>query len=286
MLKRIKLLVRRFVKKRFSLIEKPSDTTNIVDTLKNTVQIVPAKETLSTIQKAIENDEKGAYLRFGDGDVFLLSGKNDQLQEGGHSLQLEMMDVFKIAGKGIYKSLSLNSEIFGYEKGMFDGNHLLSNTYALNILQKVYIYFVGQKIYSPVALHFMASNQPKIANQFLRILKPKTGLLIANEKTSEKTKKLLFGDVPFVKTPSTNSYSEMDRIFKEAKEELSKCTEYRVVVIAMGCSGRILMKRLLNEGYNTFFFDFGSLLDGFDGNKSRAWLELSNIDYQVLAKDL
>lgn len=286
MLKSFKILVRMFIKRKFSLIEKPTDTINLHKTLREVVHGVSTTETLKTIQRTIQNEEKGAYLRFGDGDVYLLIGRNDSFQKSNEQIKIEMREAFELKGGNVFKTLPIHSHLFGFEKGMFEGNHLLKDSTAIMLLEKTYPYFISHKIYSTVALHFIAAKNPEIINQFLHLLKLKTGLLIANEKTSDKTKKLLFGEVPFVKTPSTNSYDEIERIFKEAKEELSKHTEFQVVVVAMGCSGRILMKRLVKENYNVFLFDFGSLLDGIDGNISRDWLRLNDIDYKSLTKGL
>jgi len=54
--------------------------------------------------------------------------------------------------------------------------------------------------------------------------------------------------------------------------------EHRVIVLAMGCSGRPLQKRILKKGYNVYIFDFGSLLDAFNNNDSRAWIRYYKLD--------
>jgi hypothetical protein len=46
----------------------------------------------------------------------------------------------------------------------------------------------------------------------------------------------------------------------------------------MGCSGRVLQKRLWNKLDNVFLFDFGSLLDALCGWDTRAWIKLSKFD--------
>ena len=62
--------------------------------------------------------------------------------------------------------------------------------------------------------------------------------------------------------------------------------KFSVVVIAMGCSGRPLMKRLVKKNFNSYYFDFGSLLDGFNGNISRTWLKLNDIDFHKIKDSL
>src|SRR4030095_15025233 len=102
-----------------------------------------------------------------------------------------------------------------------------------------------------------------------------TILFIGNETTPEEIVKKLFGAVKHVKTPAENAYDKIDVIEKEA-ESILKSQESGVVIISMGCSGRILMKRLYKKNYDFFFFDFGSLLDGICGNKTRTWLRKAN----------
>ena len=43
----------------------------------------------------------------------------------------------------------------------------------------------------------------------------------------------------------------------------------------MGCSGRVLAKRLYNNVENIFLFDFGSLMDILCGWDTRAWISLN-----------
>ena len=43
----------------------------------------------------------------------------------------------------------------------------------------------------------------------------------------------------------------------------------------MGCPGRILQKRILKKGFNVYLFDFGSLLDAFNNDNTRLWIDLA-----------
>ena len=249
-------------------------------------KIVDALTTLKIIENKILNDERGVYMRFGDGDVFLLNKKSDMLQEPNDELSVEMREAFEINGTGVMKCLAIHSRLYGFDHGMSYGNHLNNDAFAKKLFRQTFLYFVGSQIYSPVALHYASTENVGLANTFLRVLKGKTKLFIGNESIDDKTLDLIFGTKSHIKTPTKNAYDQIDRIFDEAKNEISKFDDYGVVCVAMGCSGRPLMKRIYKEGFQIFIFDFGSLLDGIDGNQSRTWLKKNNIDYKKLLKDL
>ena len=50
----------------------------------------------------------------------------------------------------------------------------------------------------------------------------------------------------------------------------------------MGCSGRAMQKRIWDNYNNVFLFDFGSLMDALCGDKTRAWIELTNFDKSTI----
>lgn len=259
---------------------------NTLEIFKETIQIVNPIDTLEIIHKTIKENKKGAYVRFGDGDVYLLKGNDDIFQKSSQKLSLEMREAFKSKGDNIFKSLSIHSNLYGKEDGMYEGNHLVSNELANKLISNTFQYFVGHKIYSPVALHYCATYNPIIANSFLKTLKKKTILLIGNKKIPSNKVQLLFGNAKHIKTSNRNAYKDIDRVEIDAINILNNTQNYGVVVIAMGCSGRPLTKRLIDKNYNIFIFDFGSLLDGIIGFDSRTWLRKSNINYELLLKDL
>ena len=263
-----------------------SSKLSAMNEISETAYIVSPLETLGFIADIIKQGKSGIYLRFGDGDVYLSLGKDDAYQSNKAMLRKEMNECFSLKGRGILKSLSIHSDRYGREKEMYPGNHLTSDEAATGLLKHVYPFFVGYRIFSPIALHYTASYHPAIANDFLKLLKNEAVLFIGNENTPAGTVRKLFGEVRHVKTPAKNSYDKIDVIEKETEDILNAEQKFGVVIISMGCSGRILLKRLHKKGYNIFFFDFGSLLDGICGNKTRAWLELSDINYDVLLKDL
>jgi hypothetical protein len=208
-----------------------------------------SKDTLSTIIGLISNKTKGIYLRFGDGDINLALGQSELLQSHNDNLKQEMQEAFAINGVGVMKTLPLCcKELGGWENGMFPGNHEAPYSWCLNILDKARpLWKVEiQDVYSPVAIHFLATREPKGCIKFLKFLKNSNCcLLVGNRNIPDRIRKLLFGsNCQFVPTPPNQSYQEIDRIEKECLEKIPLTGEYKIIITAMGCSGRVLQKRL------------------------------------------
>ena len=248
------------------------------DALKDKVKLINAKNTLEDIKQTIEHKRKGAYLRFGDGDVYLLLGLNDSFQKSEKKLSFEMKETFNLNIGVLHRALAINSHFFGYEPGMVENMHLVSDVDALKYYWAAKKYFKNTNVYSPVALHYTAAFDEVFCVEFLRFLKNTNPIFVGNETIKDDIVKLLFGSI-HIKTPSRDAYSKIDDIENELIKVLSPNKEkFQVVVVAMGCSGRILQKRILKKGFNVYLFDFGSLLDAFNGENSRLWIDIVGSD--------
>ncbi len=223
----------------------------------------------------MKHRQPGAYLRFGDGDICLLHGQPDMMQTPHPHLQLEMREAFRLAGPGILKCLPLHSNKFGMCPGMVDGAFLSNDDWATAELAKCFEYFIGDHIYSHVALAYLSVFEPSLAQRFLTELKATNPIFVGNENASPHVLRALFGDTPHVPTPSRCAYQELDRIEGQLLQEIRRRGKhFQVVVVATGCTGRVLQKRMLNQTRSVFYFDFGSLLDALCGEQTRAWMEV------------
>ena len=258
----------------------------IARTASKTAFIVSPMDTLDELELWIEQRKKGLYLRFGDGDIVLSLGKRSHLQKADQNLAKEMKEALLIKGEDVFKCLMIHSELFGKSEFMSLGNHQNSDSYAFAFFKETFEYFVGYRIYSHVALHYGATYHVRRTNSFLKKLKKDTRVFVGNEAIPRTVINRLFGDVPHIKTPSEDSYYGIDEVESRLIQELEKTDGFCVVCIAMGCPGRILMKRIWSKGYNVFLFDFGSLLDGICGYQTRTWLRKTTIDYAELLAGL
>ena len=256
------------------------------------VRVFGTYDTLLAVMEALERKVPGAYLRFGDGDVSVANGGDDQLQAQQHALQRELQAAMAMQGAHVIKGLSLQSQLFGgVEEGMADGNHLLTDSLALGLLEMANKFWRPTPIvdvYSNNALAHAACTYPELAVQFLvELRRTRPVALVGNENVPRLIVDALFGrQVAHVKTPPVNAYGSIDRVHSElltlialsgveegrsGAESMGSGT-LRVVVMVAGSTGAALQQRLGGRE-DVFTFDFGSLLDALSGFSTRAGLE-------------
>jgi hypothetical protein len=239
------------------------------------IKIKSSLETLKDIQNTITNKQNGAYMRFGDGDIFLMLGKDDMLHQANIKMAAEMKEAIKFKKGVTHKGFPFHSKLLGYEKGMEVDMHLVSDVDALKFLAATHSFIDIHNIYTSFALHYLATFNQEACVQFLIFLRSTNPIFVGNKNLRPELLRKLFSDT-HIKTPDTNSYIEIDRIEMELIEELDKKkNEFQVIVVAMGCPGRILQKRILKKGYNVYLFDFGSLLDALNNDNTRLWIDLA-----------
>ena len=239
------------------------------------IRIASPWETLDACRACIAQKETGVYLRFGDGEINVLEGGNTIAEHGTPAFAAEMKEVFSLSGKGVLKSLPLHSKRFGLWPGMKPGVHESSDEWAETMLARTFPYFIGERIYSHVALAYVVVFDRPYALDFLSFLKSCLPIFVGNKEISPEVLDSLFSLGLRISSPSRDSYAEVDRITDETESALDRCgRSYQVVAMAMGCAGRVVAKRILGKGkYKVFFFDMGSIMDAFCGNFSRAWME-------------
>jgi hypothetical protein len=243
--------------------------------LTENIRIKSSIETLNDIQNTISNKQIGAYMRFGDGDIFLMLGMDDMLHQANNKMAIEMRQAISLRSSNIHKGFPFHSKLFGYEIGMEDDMHLVSDKDALKFIAATYPFIDVHNIYTSFALHYLATFNQEACVQFLLFLRSTNPIFVGNKNLAPELLRKLFSET-HIKTPVTNSYLEIDRIEKELIQELDKKkSEFQVVVVAMGCPGRILQKRILQKGYRVYLFDFGSLLDALNNDNTRLWIDLA-----------
>lgn len=242
-----------------------------------------SEKTLNRIMEIISKNEKGVYLRFGDGDVLLAIGKDDSYQMRNSSLQNEMREAFALDGPNVLKCLPLGCKEFGgFEEGMSDGVHGTSYEICLANVRRAAPIWNGEMedVYSMTALAHVAVTKIDLCVKFLKFIKQSPHcIFVGNCNVPSSIRSMLFGsNCPFIPTPDRNSYYEIDRIEQECLQIANSIPDYKIIITSMGCSGRALQKRLWNKLDNVFLFDFGSLMDAICGWATRDWITLTHFD--------
>jgi len=252
------------------------------------VRIASPWETLEACRERIEKQMTGVYLRFGDGEINVLEGGNTIAEKGTPAFAAEMKQVFSMGGPGVLKSLPLHSRRFGLWPGMKPGVHENPDDWAESMLARTYPFFVGERIYSHVALCYLAVFDRACAVNFLTFLKRTRPLFVGNRDISEDVLRGLFGEFGRVGAPPRDSYREIDRILQETRSRIrANGAAFQVVVMAMGCAGRVVAKRILaDNSLRVFFFDLGSIMDAFNQNTTRAWMEHPHAYWKELLREI
>lgn len=250
-----------------------------------TVNYYKSKETLLKVIGIVTSRIKGAYLRFGDGDINLANGTRELLQDTIPALTEEMREALALSGENVLKTLPLCCRKYnGLEPGMFPGNHECPDEWCDGIIARSASWWGSDdmEVYCPIALHFQASVDPVNTARYIKSLfsAPDWILLIGNEGIPPGVVEALTMGKPHahIKSPAQGAYSAIDQIEQQAMEWITQQQGYGIVITSMGCSGRALQKRLFNKTSNLFLFDFGSLMDALCGWDTRAWISLSQFN--------
>ena len=247
------------------------------------VSIVSSEDTLDYLSNRLSKSEPTAYLRFGDGDIFLLHNKSARNQGNSKKLSDEYKECFSLTGVGILKSIPIHSNLFGYDEGMKEGEHFQSDQIAKLLLALTYNYFVGCQIYSPVALHYALVYNKVQAKQFFSLLRNKEPLFVGGEFNEPEIVKSLLGATDIITTPAKNAYTKIDSIYADIIKKLDeRANEFDVVILSCGSTAKLLTLRLLNNNRNIFIFDLGSVIDVFHGRDSWAWVKQSGLTLEQL----
>ena len=247
------------------------------------------------VLNVLKQRKKGYYIRIGDGDIEIANGRTAGWQNNTGNITQEEQEALALEtdSEGIVlKSFPADCRMYGVED-FIGGQPVGVEAVELqsdhqdrfvkrmqNNAKKFWKDVETDTVYSGNAFWYPACYDVPFFVDFTKQLKELTNgcIYIGNESDNQETLELLFGKLKaWVKTPPRNAYSEIDRIEKEAVHALTNdpSSDYTLVVIAMGCGGRPLGKRLwYNKAVsaNCFFLDYGSLIDAFHGRSTRGWI--------------
>lgn len=247
------------------------------------------------VMETIENRQRGVYLRMGDGDIELANGRRAGWQENRGKITQEMQEVLALESDEtgtVLKTFPADCRIYGVEDFYgepvgVEAKELLSDhqdQFVKTQMKNAKNYWKNieeSTVYSGNAFWYPACYDIPFFVEFIRGIRtfPDNTVYIGNENDDPEILKLLFdtgGDFKHIKTPPKNAYTEIDRIYSEALSEVQKFEkeDYNLIVIAMGCGGRPLSKRIWKNtaDKNYFILDFGSLIDAFHNRSTRGWI--------------
>lgn len=232
--------------------------------------------TMRMIMQIITRQEKGSYFRTGDGDINLANGLSSGTHTVNPALRREMQEALLMQGPNILRSLPVDLD--AYKSEASHEPYYITPQYVTNLLAKAdRVWGSDRNVYSAIFLSHYAIVDADRAIAFLKFLKQShCSLLIGNDHIPSDVVNLLFGkDCVHIKTPQENPYNAIDQIEQQSLEAINALdpSRYHVVILCVGNTGRVLVKRMYEKvGQHVFFFDFGSLIDAISGFGSRVWI--------------
>jgi hypothetical protein len=228
-------------------------------------------ETFQTLCKLLKTEKKVYYSRFGDGDLFIMMGRNESIHDFSEALASELRASIQIEHPQFLKGLPVN---FPGEKWMTKGlfeRFYFNDELAEYVIKNIPVSFpvTFESSWFP---NYYSVFKPTELSQFLdRFVRPKKKMFIGSVPLEDIQK--LYGKIDFyVQVPRRNAYSEIDKWWPEV---LSKIDSVEVVLPSAGMASRIISKRLWELNKEVHCLDFGSVIDAVSSfTPSRKWIKL------------
>lgn len=244
-----------------------------------------SKETMNKVLEIIETKIKGAYLRFGDGDLNIMEMKDDSYNKCNVIFSQELKESISVNDGNYLVGINLICNKYGLlEPGMFPGNHEWPEQICDVFYNKIST-IIGRKFnnfYSQIALNYLITMKQKEAIEILYRLKTmchqNNVIFIGNSNINKEIISLYFGNCSYIECKAKNSYDDINIVEKKLINELNN-DKYNIVICCMGVATRVLIKRIWNTDISNYFLlDFGSIIDALSGIDSRAYISLSNFN--------
>jgi len=250
------------------------------------MEYVSSFDTVTHLINLIKNKNGGSYLRFGDGDFYLMEGQYDMLATPSN----EMMNSYKLL-MGYLKSTDMISINFfckslnTLEIGMKPGVHECPDHIALDFISRICSFIPNlNRLYSSVALHQTLVHNPELYVRFLKAIIANNSTIVIGNKDFDNDKiKFYFGNNTYIGGNSNNSFNERERLWSEFSNTLDSIDSFTVCILALGCGGRAMSYKFIEEikskNKNVLIIDIGSSIDVLMGlRNTRAWVEMTNPD--------
>lgn len=224
------------------------------------------------------NNEKCSFIRFGDGEFEIISGRNRapfQEVEGDLSERLKRVlqyddNKLLIGISNLYGSLDEYTEVTARAMREYLTPERRKEHLMLLNKNKVYYNALIFKTYMPYKDRKKTEERIHLVKS---IWERKNVVLIEGDKTRSGWKNDLFSNTSSIQrviAPTKNAYTYYDEILSEAK----KISKDKLILIALGPAGKVLGLDLYLEGYQVI--DIGQLDMDYDWYKADIGLRVPN----------
>jgi hypothetical protein len=233
------------------------------------ISVKTSSESLEHIKDLFSTHKRVFYSRFGDGDIYIMMGKDQANHKSSPALTTEMIESFQLQDSLYLKGLAVNHPV---EKGMVRGLFAVfrANEDMISFLESAFANLGTFE--NPVFIHYLSVFKPQLVNSFFtEIIRPKRKMFIGS---IPKTKvEQLVGKIDcYIETPSKNAYATIDTWWPMVVRDVATV---ELVIPAAGMATRVINKRLWKMGVQVQSFDIGSLVDITDSRHTRKWIRLA-----------
>jgi hypothetical protein len=256
---------------------------------------VNCKNTMIEIIEKIKKNEKGFYIRFGDGDFNLSQNMNDMLAVCNNDIKNSINHTMSIRDERVMISIPHHCKLYNtIEEGMYPGNHEYPDEMVINFLKilKENKSSFPKKIYTNVALSYCSYHCPEIVLKLHSEIKKCNAIFIGNYKYSDEFLYKLFGKSVYrINTNDNNAYNQHDKVFSELHDYITNknINQYFIIILAAGCASRAFCSEIYDKYFSShsfFVFDYGSLLDYLYGMNTRAYMDIQPPKKQYILENI
>ena len=228
-------------------------------------------ETYNALIELLKKESKVYYSRFGDGDFFIMNGRQQRNQEYSKNMENELIESFNIDHLHYIKGAAINYE---KEEGMYKG---VFEPYGMNdemvrwLITNPKINVKGNEVYyNAIMPHYLYVFKPELMITFLdNYIRPKRKMFIGS--VPKKEIEGMVGSIDYyVEVPNKNAYNTIDMWWNNVLKHID---DVELCLPAAGLTTRVIQKRLWNMNKVLHSIDLGSVVDAFVGIQSRTWIQ-------------
>lgn len=239
-------------------------------------KVAMVKPSLKYLMSMLDHHSRIFYVRFGDGDLRLMYGKDGgRHKKPSPELTKELKEAFLIKDDRYIKAATLG---YPKEPGMrtklfIDGS--VKGKMRLVYLQRLASGITDERTFwNPVVFHYLSIHGSDLLKDFINsYIKPKVKMFIGGN--DKETMELLYGAIGYyIQTPRMQAYDTIDQWWPKIEKDVGKC---EVVLPSAGAASKILSKRLWLSGAEIHCIDIGSLNDALEGDVTRGWIRRTGV---------
>lgn len=239
--------------------------------LSTMIHVKDTQSSFDYVRSVFRNNKRAFYSRYGDGDIYIMMGRDQANHNATPALTEEMKASFQIDHPLYLKGLAVNHP---REKGMVRGLFAVfrDNKEMVDFLEGAFGSLDKVNFENPIFLHYLSVFKPQEVNTFLdEFIRPKRKMYIGSIP-KERIEKIIGPVTHYIETPAKNSYAAIGAWWPQVIKNIQ---DVELVVPATGMATRVVNKRLWQLQADVQSFDIGSLVDIADGRQTRKWIRLA-----------